>query len=70
MKTSPMVGKQCYHHLGGKLGDTLFSFLVQSEWIVPEDAASKVYVITEKGYEGFRQMGLELPKESPTKTGV
>ena len=70
MKTSPMIGKKCYHHLGGKLGEALFDFLVQDGWIAPQENAPNAYAITEKGYERFRQMGLELPQESHTKTGA
>lgn len=70
MKASPMIGKKCYNHLGGKLGAALFDFLVQDGWIVPQADTPNAYAVTEKGYEGFQQMGLELPQETHTKTGA
>ena len=63
MKDTAFVGKKCYNHLGGKLGAALFAFFVQEGWIVLKEEAPNVYHITEKGYEGFRQMGLELPED-------
>ena len=69
MKASPVIGKKCYNHLGGKLGAALFDFLVREAWIIPQEDAPNAYAVTEKGYEGFRRMGLELPQESQTKTG-
>ena len=63
MKETALVGKKCYNHLGGKLGAALFEFLVQEAWIVQKTEGSTAYEITEKGREGFRQMGLELPDD-------
>lgn len=63
MKDTAVVGKKCYNHLGGKLGAALFEFLVREGWIVLAEASPNVYHITEKGYEGFRRLGLELPED-------
>lgn len=61
MKTAELTGKKCYNHLGGKLGAALFEFLVQEGWIVSREETPTTYEITEKGRDGFRQMGLDLP---------
>ena len=61
MKTTEFNGKKCYNHLGGKLGAALFEFLVQEGWIVSREETPNTYEVTDKGREGFRQMGLDLP---------
>ena len=61
MKNTGLTGKKCYNHLGGSLGATLFEFLVQEGWIASKEETPNTYEITEKGREGFRQMGLDLP---------
>lgn len=61
MKTSELNGKKCYNHLGGKLGAVLLEFLVREGWIVSRQETPNAYEVTDKGREGFRQMGLDLP---------
>ena len=63
MKTNEFTGKKCYDHLGGKLGAALFEFLVQQEWIRLKQGTPTAYIVTEKGYDNFLKMGLELPRE-------
>ena len=63
MKTTEMLGKKCYNHLGGKLGAALFDFLAREGWIVPKAGIPNAYEVTDKGREGFRKMGLDLPDE-------
>ena len=63
MKKTDAPGKKCYNHLGGKLGAALFEFLVAEGWIVAKAEAPTAYEITEKGYERFREMGVDLPEE-------
>ena len=63
MKTNEFTGKKCYDHLGGKLGTALFEFLVQQGWICLKEGTSTAYIVTEKGYDNFLKMGLELPRE-------
>ena len=63
MKKDELLGKKCYNHLGGKLGATLFDFLVAEEWITLKEGSDSHYVVTEKGYANFEKIGLELPKE-------
>ena len=60
MKQTVLTGKKCYNHLGGKLGAALFEFLVQEGWIASKEETPTTYELTEKGREGFRQMGLDL----------
>ena len=63
MKKTEFTGKKCYNHLGGKLGAALFEFLAREGWIVPREETPNTYELTDKGREGFRQMGLDLPDE-------
>ena len=63
MKKTEFVGKKCYNHLGGKLGAALFEFLVADGWIAAKAETPTVYEITEKGFERFREMGVEVPDD-------
>lgn len=62
MRQTSMTGRKCYDHLGGKLGAQLFEFYVQQGWIQLDEGKSTVYIITEKGYEEFKKMGLSIGK--------
>ena len=61
MRSNELTGKKCYDHLGGKLGATIFSFLIKEEWIEPQNGTPTTYVITKKGSENFKELGLSLP---------
>lgn len=69
MKTNEFTGKKCYDHLGGKLGAALFEFLVQQEWIRLKQGTPTAYIVTEKGYDNFLKMGLELPRVTIQEEG-
>lgn len=60
MHAKKMTGRKCYDHLGGKLGAELFEFYLSQKWIVLDEGKSTVYVITEKGYDEFKKMGLHI----------
>ncbi len=62
MRSYELTGKKCYGHLGGKLGATLFDFLISQKWIALKEETSTTYVVTEDGYKNFAKMGLALPK--------
>lgn len=59
-KPTPMTGRKCYDHLGGRLGAALFQFLVENEWIRLAEGKATVYAVTEKGEKGFEALGLKL----------
>ncbi len=62
MQSYELTGKRCYDHLGGKLGATLFDFLILQKWIELKEGTSATYVVTKAGYENFAKIGLALPK--------
>lgn len=64
MKTTPLTGKKCYNHLGGKLGAALFEFMVQEGWIVAKAETPNTYELTEKGYEALQSLGLDLSEQA------
>lgn len=67
MRYCEIVGRKCYDHLGGKLGNTLLEFLVQQQWIELKSGASTTYTLTQKGYENFLMLGLDLPQRITPK---
>ena len=61
MPNTPITGKKCYDHMGGKLGSVLLLFYLEKGWLEAEETGkSTVYKLTEAGYAAFAQMGLEL----------
>jgi len=64
MRSKKPTGRRCYDHLGGRLGSELLEFYLGQGWIELDEGKSTVYVITEKGYEEFRKMGLNIEKET------
>jgi len=52
--------KKCYGHLGGKLGERVFSRLVELHWFRLENAKATVYDITDKGREELKKLGIDL----------
>ncbi|MCH1952303.1 hypothetical protein MCJ35_24130 [Enterocloster sp. OA13] len=67
MRYCEIVGRKCYDHLGGKLGNTLLEFLVQQQWIELKSGTSTTYALTQKGYENFLKLGLDLPQRITPK---
>lgn len=59
-----MTGRKCYDHLGGKLGAELLGFYLSQGWIELDEGKSTVYVITEKGYDGFKKIGLKIDRDN------
>jgi predicted transcriptional regulator len=53
-------GRKCYDHLGGKLGAILLNNLLENNWIQLEDDKTTVYIVTEKGKNEFKKMGITL----------
>jgi predicted transcriptional regulator len=63
MHSKKMTGRKCYDHLGGKLGAELLEFYLSQEWIKLDEGKSTVYVITEKGYDEFKKIGLLIERD-------
>ncbi len=55
-----LTGRRCYDHLGGKLGAVLFDFLIDNEWIRLDEGKSTVYVLTPKGEDELKAIGLKV----------
>ena len=62
MRSYELTGRKCYDHLGGKLGASLFDFLILQKWIELKEGTSTTYVVTDTGYDNFAKIGLKLPK--------
>lgn len=61
MRSYEITGKKCYDHLGGKLGVAIFNFLIEQKWIELKEGTSTTYIMTQKGDEHFKKIGLKLP---------
>ena len=52
--------KSCYGHLGGTLGDRLFTRLIELKWFEKAEGKSTVYALTEKGIEEMTRLGVDI----------
>lgn len=52
--------KSCFAHLGGTLGNRLFSRLMELEWFEMDEGKTTVYKITPKGMEGLEKLGVDI----------
>ena len=59
-KSKEIKGRKCYDHLGGKLGAILLNNLLENNWIELEEDKTTVYIVTEKGKEKLKKMGIEI----------
>ena len=59
-KKQKLTGRNCYGHLGGKLGARLLERFLELEWIQLEEGKTTVYEITEKGQKGFKKLGISI----------
>jgi len=55
-----LPAKECYSHIGGKLGMLLKEAFVENGWIEKKEASDKFYRITEKGVREFTRLGVDL----------
>ena len=51
-----LTGRNCYGHLGGKLGACLLERFIELEWIRLEEGKTTVYEITEKGEKRIEEI--------------
>ncbi len=58
--TRKMTVRSCYCHLGGKLGNQLFSQLIKLGWFEKLSDKATVYQVTDKGYKELKKLGLDL----------
>ncbi len=63
MKTKPAersVAHQCYGHLGGRLSTLLMEKMLELGWLELKAGKKTVYEITEKGYSGIAEWGIDV----------
>ncbi|PZR25566.1 MAG: ArsR family transcriptional regulator [Citrobacter freundii] len=53
--------KLCYEHVGGKMGSLLLERFVANGWLAKTPGKKELY-ITEKGMQGFNDLGIDLSK--------
>lgn len=64
-----IIAKRCYGHLGGKLGDILFERMLELGWLKLAEEKSRIYEITEKGYNELTELGIDLSKLKRKRDG-
>lgn len=54
-----LTAKCCYEHLGGTLGNRLFSRMVQLGWLALQPEEPRKYMLTPLGIEEFLKLGVD-----------
>ncbi len=65
-KSERKMVSACYDHLGGRLGESLYKFLVDETWI-RKVGGEREYGITEKGWRELEGFGIDVEKLRTTK---
>ncbi len=55
-----LTARTCYGHLGGTLGDRLFSRLVELGWFIRDGEKATVYEMTVLGRLELEKMGVDI----------
>jgi predicted transcriptional regulator len=55
-----LKGRSCYGHLGGTLGERLFTRLLELGWFEREEGKATVYKITPLGEERLTGLGVDI----------
>lgn len=58
-RNQPLKAKPCYGHLGGTLGNRLFSRMVELGWMERNDDLEP-YSLTELGISEFTRLGVDI----------
>lgn len=58
-KEKPLTAKCCFGHLGGTLGNRLFSRMLELKWLEPQYDNPKHYALTQLGLEEFIKFGVD-----------
>lgn len=56
----PLKARKCYGHLGGTLGERLFTRLVELEWLQTDEEKTTVYILTAKGIAQLEKLGVDV----------
>jgi hypothetical protein len=54
-----LSAKRCFGHLGGTLGNRLFTRLVELGWFEAEEGRATVYRVSEKGHKELGRLGVK-----------
>jgi predicted transcriptional regulator len=55
-----LKARTCYGHLGGTLGNRLFSRLMELKWFEADEEKTTVYKITPKGIKELESLGVDI----------
>ncbi|MHC6201948.1 hypothetical protein ACYULU_01990 [Breznakiellaceae bacterium SP9] len=55
-----LKARSCYGHLGGTLGERLFTRLLELGWLEPDEGKSTVYKLTPLGEKQFSELGVNI----------
>jgi hypothetical protein len=55
-----LKARTCYGHLGGTLGERLFTRLLELGWLEPDEGKSTVYKLTPLGEKQFSELGVDI----------
>jgi hypothetical protein len=55
-----LKGRSCYGHLGGTLGDRLFTRLLELGWYEPDEGKTTVYRVTPLGEAKLSELGVDI----------
>jgi hypothetical protein len=56
----PLKARSCYGHLGGTLGERLFTRLLELKWFEREEGKTTVYKVTPLGEEKLPELGVDI----------
>ncbi len=55
-----LKARSCYGHLGGTLGDRLFTQMLALGWLERDESKTTVYNLTEKGMGELTALGVDI----------
>jgi hypothetical protein len=55
-----LKGRSCYGHLGGTLGERLFTRLLELGWFEPDEGKTTVYKVTPLGEAKLSELGVDI----------
>jgi hypothetical protein len=55
-----LKGRSCYGHLGGTLGDRLFTRLLKLGWFESDEGKTTVYKVTPLGEAKLSELGVDI----------
>jgi hypothetical protein len=59
-----LKGRSCYGHLGGTLGERLFTRLLELGWFEPDKGKTTIYKVTPLGETKLSELSVDIYKKS------